>query len=52
LIAAQILIGARELTCTVLLAGLILHLLSFFTLPYHNEADNNLLEQEIRAYKG
>lgn len=35
--------------CTL---GLILHLLSFFTLPYHNESDNDLLEQEIRTYKG
>lgn len=37
---------------TALLAGLILHLLSFFTLPYHNLTDDVLLEQEIRAYPG
>ncbi|ORY73062.1 kinase-like domain-containing protein [Leucosporidium creatinivorum] len=32
--------------------GLILHLLSFFTLPYYNEDDMALLEPEIRAYPG
>lgn len=32
--------------------GLILHLLSFFTLPYHNEEDMALLEHEIRDYPG
>lgn len=35
-----------------LITGLILHLLSFFTLPYHNEEDMALLEPEIRAYPG
>lgn len=32
--------------------GLILYLLSFFTLPYHNADDDDLLEKEIRAYPG
>ncbi|KAM0791014.1 hypothetical protein ACM66B_004313 [Microbotryomycetes sp. NB124-2] len=32
--------------------GLILHLLAFFALPYRNEHDMRLLEQEIQAYRG
>ncbi|KAM0752929.1 kinase-like protein [Meredithblackwellia eburnea MCA 4105] len=32
--------------------GLILYLMSFFTLPYHNVEDNELLEEEIKAYPG
>ncbi|KAK4048089.1 putative serine/threonine-protein kinase iks1 [Microbotryomycetes sp. JL201] len=32
--------------------GLILHLLAFFALPYHNEHDMLLLEKEIQVYRG
>ncbi|KAK4699574.1 hypothetical protein P7C70_g6686, partial [Phenoliferia sp. Uapishka_3] len=32
--------------------GLVLYLLSFFTLPYHNADDVDLLEQEIQNYPG
>ncbi|GAA5821418.1 hypothetical protein JCM10212_002337 [Sporobolomyces blumeae] len=32
--------------------GLILHLLCFFTLPYHETEELTLLEREIRSYRG